>query len=193
MKTRVGYAGGTTSAPTYYNIGDHSETVQVIYDPAIVSYEQLLAAFWGGHNAASPGYTAQYRSAIFYNTEEQYDLANKSRAEQEIQLGQNVYTAIEPYTNFYFAEDYHQKYLLRQKSDLVNELYAIYPEPVDFRDSTAVARLNGYVGGYGDLNNLVKNIDRLGLSESGKQELLRITESGLTPVCHASICGEKTE
>jgi peptide-methionine (S)-S-oxide reductase len=179
----VGYAGGTTTNPTYYNIGDHSETVEVDFDPTIVSYEQLLAAFWSGHNAWYPPYSVQYRSAIFYTTDQQQKLANESKQAEEAKLGKPIYTDIEPYTSFYVAEDYHQKYYLRQNSDLANELYTIYPNPADFRDSTVVARLNGYVGGYGDLDTLKKNLDNFGLSESGKQTLLKIVESGLTLVC----------
>jgi peptide-methionine (S)-S-oxide reductase len=85
------------------------------------------------------------------------------------------------------AEDYHQKYYLKQRPDVVNTLYSIYPNPEDFMDSTAVARLNGYVGGFGDSDTLKKNLDSLGLSESGKQALLKIAHSGLTPGCPVNI------
>ncbi len=65
----------------------------------------------------------------------------------------------------------------------MNALYAFYPDPADFMDSTAAARLNGYFFGYGDIDTLKKNLDSLGLSEAGKQTLLNIAESGLRPVC----------
>ncbi len=152
------------------------------YDPNIVSYQQLLAAFWSGHDATYTQYSMQYRSAIFYATDEQKELANEYKEAEEARLGKTIYTDIEPYTGLFVAEDYHQKYDLRQKSDLVNELYAIYPDAADFRDSTAVARLNGYAGGYGDQDTLKNNLDNFGLSESGKQTLLKIVESGITPV-----------
>jgi peptide-methionine (S)-S-oxide reductase len=177
IRTRAGYAGGTTDNPNYNNIGDHSETVRVDYDPDIVSYEELLAAFWGGHNATVSPNTMQYRSAIFYTTEEQRRLASASKEAEETRLGKMVYTSIEPYTAFYIAEDYHQKYYLRQRHELVDELYAIYPDPAEFRDSTTAARLNGYIGGYGDADTITKNLDKLGLSQPGRQALLDILKS----------------
>jgi peptide-methionine (S)-S-oxide reductase len=179
----VGYGGGTTANPTYGNIGDYCETVEVEYDPAIVTYEQLLAAFWNGHDATYPPYSSQYRSAIFYTADQQRDLANESRQAEEAKLGRTIYTDIAPNARFYVAEDYHQKFYLRQRSDVVNTIYAIYPNPADFRDSTAAARLNGYLGGYGDLETLKNNLDKLGLSESGKRALLQMTSSGLTHAC----------
>jgi methionine-S-sulfoxide reductase len=179
----VGYAGGTTASPTYYNIGDHSETIEVDFDPAIIAYEQLLVAFWSGHDASYPPYSVQYRSAIFYTTDQQQKLANDSKQAEEARLGKPIHTDIELGTGFYVAEDYHQKYDLRQRPDVASALHAIYPNPADFRDSTAVARLNGYVGGYGDSDTLKKNLDSLGLSESGKKALLETAKLGLTPAC----------
>ncbi|MFH0768239.1 MAG: hypothetical protein V1932_01570 [Chloroflexota bacterium] len=64
---------------------------------------------------------------------------------------------------------------------------SFYPNPADFRDSTAIAHLNGYVGGYGDMETLKKDLDTFGLSESGKQVLLQIAESGLTPGCPVNL------
>jgi peptide-methionine (S)-S-oxide reductase len=179
----VGYAGGTTANPTYDNIGDYSETVEAEYDPSVVTYEQLLAAFWNSHDATYPPYSSQYRSAVFYTTDQQRDLANESRQAEEARLGQTLYTDIARSSGFYVAEDDHQKYYLRQTSDLAKAMYAIYPDPADFRDSTAAARLNGYLAGYGDSETLKNNIDKLGLSESGKLELLQMTSSGLTHAC----------
>ena len=153
------------------------------YDPNIVTYDQLLAAFWDGHNATHRSYSAQYRSAIFYTDEQQHELASKYKQAKETELGQQLYTDIEPFTDFYIAEEYHQKYYLRLQSDLADELYAIYPDPADFRDSTAAARLNGYVAGFGAQDTLEKRLNSLGLSESGKKELVAIAKIGLFPVC----------
>jgi peptide-methionine (S)-S-oxide reductase len=155
----------------------------VDFDPAVVSYEQLLAAFFSSHNAAAPPYSIQYRSAIFFTSEQQEKLAGETKQREETRLGQKLYTAIEPYTSFTIAEDYHQKYYLQLRSDIVNELLSVYPDPADFRDSTAAARINGYVGGYGDPDSLKKNLDKIGLSQSGQQALLQIAESGLSAVC----------
>jgi peptide-methionine (S)-S-oxide reductase len=155
----------------------------VDFDPSVVSYQQLLMAFGNSHDATYPSYSEQYRSAIFYTTEKQQKLASEFKQAQEAKLGKRLYTSIEPYTGFNIAEDYHQKYYLRSYSEVVKVIYEIYPNPADFRDSTATARLNGYLGGYGDPDTLMKNLDSLGLSQSGKQALLKLTESGLSPVC----------
>jgi peptide-methionine (S)-S-oxide reductase len=155
----------------------------VDYDPDIVSYKQLLGAFWHGHDATYPPYSKQYRSAVFYTTDEQRELATEYKQAEETRLGATIYTDIEPYAGFFMAEDYHQKYYLRQFPAIVNDLYDIYPDPADFRDSTAAARLDGYIGGYGETDALKKDLDNLGLSESGKQALLKITASGLHAVC----------
>jgi peptide-methionine (S)-S-oxide reductase len=178
----VGYAGGTTVNPTYENIGDYSETVQVDYDPGVVSFKQLLEAFWGGHDATLEPYSRQYRSAIFYTDEGQKQLASEFKQAEESRLGRHLYTDILPLTHFYVAEDYHQKFYLKG-SELANDFYKIYPDPAEFRDSTAAARLNGYMGGYGDPDTIKKNLDQLGLSQSSREILLQAAESNLTPGC----------
>ena len=75
VRTRVGYAGGTTDNPTYYKIGDHSETIQIDYDPSVISYRQLLDVFWNGHNCTLRSPTRQYMSIVFYHNEQQRQLA----------------------------------------------------------------------------------------------------------------------
>jgi peptide-methionine (S)-S-oxide reductase len=179
----VGYAGGTSASPSYDHIGDHSETIRVGYDPSIITFDQLLTAFWSGHDPTVPEYTRQYRSAIFYVNEQQQMLAVTSKQAREAALGRTILTSIEPLVGFTAAEDYHQKYYLRQRPDIVDAIYAIYPDPIDFRNSTAAARLNGYLGGYGDAAILAKHINELGLSESGKKALMQAIESGLSPFC----------
>ena len=71
VRTRVGYAGGTSPEPTYHRLGDHSETVEVDYDASLTAYEDLLAEFWRAHDPRRPAYSVQYRSAILYRTEEE--------------------------------------------------------------------------------------------------------------------------
>ena len=183
VRTRVGYSGGSSADPTYESIGDHSETVQVDFDPSVITYELLLEAFWSSHDAAEPPFSRQYRSAIFYADEEQRQAAAASKAQKESVTGKTMLTDIEPFSGFYLAEDYHQKTYLQTVPELMAEMTAIYPDPEDLLNSTAAARLNGYAGGYGDLETVQKNLDSLGLSEAGKQKLLEVTESGLIPGC----------
>jgi peptide-methionine (S)-S-oxide reductase len=122
LSTRAGYSGGTVANPTYEQVCSdrtgHAETVEVIYDPARVTYEQLLRIFWDNHdpttlNRQGPDFGSQYRSVIFYTSPAQRDLAVASLAARQAsgQYRRPIVTAIEPARTFYPAEDYHQQYL----------------------------------------------------------------------------------
>ena len=100
--------------PTYHDLGDHSETIQVDYDPAQISYAQLLEVFWTHHNPFTPLWSRQYMSAILYHNEEQRRLALESKSQLEARRGARVHTQIVPAGQFYLAEDYHQKYLMKR-------------------------------------------------------------------------------
>jgi peptide-methionine (S)-S-oxide reductase len=101
-------------------------------------------------------------------------MAEASKARQEAELGRTIYTEIIPFSEFYLAEDYHQKYYLRQERALAREFQRIYPDLEDFVNSTAVTRANGYVAGNGSLDQLQAELDNLGLSPQAKQTLLDI-------------------
>jgi len=121
----VGYAGGTLDNPTYGDVctgrTGHAEVVEVEYDPARVSYEKLLDVFWENHdptqlNRQGPDTGTQYRSAIFYHSDEQGAAAEESkrRLEESGRLRRRVVTEIAPASTFYPAEDYHQQYLAKR-------------------------------------------------------------------------------
>jgi peptide-methionine (S)-S-oxide reductase len=158
--------------------------------PAVVSYDQLLQAFWSGHDPAYAEPSRQYRSVIFYLSEEQKNLAIASREREESAAGQPLFTQIEALGEFYLAEDYHQKYYLRGNPEINAEISAIYTGLMDFVNSTASTRLNGYIAGYGNQDILQKQLDSLGLSEDGKKRLLKLTSSGLKPGCPLNRCNQ---
>jgi peptide-methionine (S)-S-oxide reductase len=168
----VGYTGGTKPNPTYHSLGDHSESIEIEYDPTRISYRDLLRIFWGDHNPTARSWSRQYRAAIFYHDEAQKRLAEETRDEVARRLGKTVRTAIEPAGTFTPAEDYHQKYWLRQVKGLMREFHAVYPNERDFAASTAAARVNGFVGGNGTRAQLDAVADSLGLS-SEALKLLR--------------------
>jgi len=101
IRTRVGYTGGTAKDPTYYNLGDHIETVQVDYDPTRVSYQELLEVFWDSHDPAQQPWSRQYLSMVFYNNDEQKRLALESRDHEEAKRGTEIFTEIIPASQFY--------------------------------------------------------------------------------------------
>ncbi len=167
----MGYAGGQTEKPDYNNLGDHTEAVQVDYDPRRISYEQLLEIFWNSHTATSRSWSTQYKNAIFYHDETQRQAGENTRTTLAQKTGRTIHTEVAPLRSFNLAENYHQKYLLKQRPDLTAAMARIYPLNSDFIDSTAVTRLNGYIGGNGSTAQLVREIDSLGLSEAGRRVL----------------------
>jgi peptide-methionine (S)-S-oxide reductase len=120
--TTVGYTGGTLKNPTYQDVCSgrtgHAEAVEVEFDPAQVSYEQLLSVFWQSHdpttlNRQGPDAGTQYRSAIFYHDAAQQASAAGSKAllEKMNAFKRPIVTEVIPASDFYRAEDYHQQYL----------------------------------------------------------------------------------
>jgi peptide-methionine (S)-S-oxide reductase len=122
--TMVGYTGGAFENPTYEDVCSgttgHAEAIQVEYDPSITSYEDLLMIFWSNHNPTTlnrqgPDVGEQYRSAVFYHTQEQESVAQKMKEKLQDEamkrFGKEIVTEIKPSSTFYKAEEYHQKYL----------------------------------------------------------------------------------
>jgi len=122
VSTQVGYVGGRTADPTYEQVCSgrtgHAEAVEVTYDPARVSYDELLRVFWENHdpttpNRQGPDVGEQYRSAVFFHSPEQEAAAKASVASLEAakRFRRPIVTQIVPAGPFYRAEDYHQQYL----------------------------------------------------------------------------------
>lgn len=172
VRTRVGYAGGTTTNPTYRNIGNHIETIQIDYNPTLITFEELLTLFWKFHDPTRPSYKRQYTSALFTHDKKQAILIDYSLNQHVHDLNKSIYTEVIPFEKFHIAEDYHQKYRLRQIPELMQEFNAMYPSAINFMNSTAAARVNGYLSGYGSKENLKKEIELFGLSSEAK-DLIR--------------------
>jgi methionine-S-sulfoxide reductase len=170
----VGYTGGTAKDPTYHDLRDHSEAVQIDFDPARITYRELLAIFWMGHEPTRKSWSRQYRAAIFYHNEEQKRLATETRDRLASEEKTGIATAVEPYSGFTLAEDYHQKHSLRSYPEVMKEFRTIYPDMRSLVDSTAVARANGYLGGYGSCDSLKEEIEGLGLSPRSKEMLTSV-------------------
>lgn len=117
--TRVGYIGGTAKSPTYEQVctdrTGHAEAVEVTFNPAIVSYEELLDVFWANHdpttkNRQGPDIGTQYRSAIFTHDPLQQKSAEASRERAQEKFPRPIVTEILEAPNFYEGEEYHQQY-----------------------------------------------------------------------------------
>ncbi len=176
IRTRVGYSGGTTASPTYTSIGDHSETIQMDFDPTVVGYAALLDIFWESHNPENPPTCTQYKSAVFYHDDAQRQLAEQTKLAQEALWG-TIHTDILQASQFYRAEDYHQKWYLRNNSILSRDCTTIYPDAMDFTDSTAVARINGIVARHYTADRLEAEIADFGLSEEANTLLRALAQN----------------
>ncbi len=124
LETTVGYTGSHTENPTYKQVctgtTGHSEAVEIVFDPAVVSYKELLGYFWRLHDPTTPNIQgvdigSQYHSAIFYHNEEQKNAAEKSKSEFNASsvFKEQAVTEIVPAKTFYKAEEYHQDYFTR--------------------------------------------------------------------------------
>ncbi|MCF8237195.1 MAG: peptide-methionine (S)-S-oxide reductase MsrA [Saprospiraceae bacterium] len=145
-KVESGYSGGTTVNPTYREIGSgitgHAEAVQIHFDPKEISFEEILEVFWSTHdpttlNRQGHDVGTQYRSAIFYHTDEQKVIAEKSIREVATTIWDDpIVTEVAPVKNFYVAESYHQDYY----SLNANQPYCravITPKMAKFREKFA--------------------------------------------------------
>ncbi len=173
LRTRVGYCGGSTPAPTYRRMGDHAESIQVDFDPRVVTYEQLLEVFWTSHNPCRTPWSRQYMSAVFWHDDAQR-AAIESTRRRFVETPDAVRTEIAPFDRFWIAEDYHQKYRLRADGPLHDELRALFDDERAFVDSTAAARVNAWLDGHGAPEQLERELGRLGLTAAGEARLLRL-------------------
>jgi len=123
-KTVVGYMGGTIKNPTYEKVctneTGHVEVCQVEYNSKIISYETLLEVFWKIHNPTQLNrqgldFGIQYKSIIFYFNENQKNIAMKSKKEKQKYFSKKIVTQIIKAEEFYKAEEYHQKYLMKKR------------------------------------------------------------------------------
>ena len=166
IRTRVGYAGGTTPSPTYRNIGDHTEVIQFDFDPTVITYRELLDVFWEHHTPTRSNLNRQYRNVVLVHNEEQREDAEAKLREMALEIEDRITTPIEMIGTFTRAEDYHQKYYLRAAGFIYDELRAFYPEELDFVDATSSSRINAYIGGYGTMALFEQERELLGLSDA---------------------------
>ncbi|KAH7300606.1 hypothetical protein KP509_24G071000 [Ceratopteris richardii] len=152
LRTTAGYAGGSKLNPEYRNIGDQAEAVEVEFNPEIIRYEQLLDVFWTSHDPTQvfgqgPDVGSQYRSAIYFQGQEQENLALLSKTREEAKLSEGqLTTEIKPIGIFFPAESEHQKFELRRNSELM-QLLGSAGIGEDLSSSRLGTRLNAYAAG----------------------------------------------
>lgn len=147
VRTRVGYAGGTTLDPTYHALGDHTEVVQVEFDPDTVAYRDLLDRVFSSHNPQHQTRKTQYQNVVFAETEDQRTALGEFLTSQGL-TADGIGTRIEQLSRFYPAEGYHQKHKLRSVSSLMDAFEAAGYDDDELRESPIAAKLNGYAAGH---------------------------------------------
>ncbi|MEW4371027.1 peptide-methionine (S)-S-oxide reductase MsrA [Paenibacillus kandeliae] len=143
VHTSTGYAGGTTEQPVYRQMGDHSETIRLEYNPDVLPLETLLTLFWEHHRPEVINTykdSRQYRSILLYEHEDQRNIIQRLQAEHE----SRAYTEIQPCSTFYLAEERHQKYYLQRKPEVLAALDSLFTNREQALQSTLAARLNGW-------------------------------------------------
>ncbi|GAQ77993.1 Peptide methionine sulfoxide reductase [Klebsormidium nitens] len=189
ITTAVGYTGGHVENPTYkqvcYKDTGHAEAVLLTFDPSKVSFKQLLEVFFENHNPTTlnrqgPDYGSQYRSAVFYYSEEQKEATLAAKKKYEALLNKPVVTQIVPAVTFYNAEDYHQKYALRLR-DHKPLLTSLKMSDKEILTSPIAAKLNGYVTGQAP-PEVLQEVEALPLRDETRRLLPQIHFAG--PACH---------
>lgn|GEM_PF-123873 len=160
LRTRVGYAGGTTEQPTYREMGDHSETVEVDFDPQIVTLEQLLELFWKHHKPVNINeYKGrQYWSLALYRSGEQREAIERVKRRLEQESGVPLDTEATAFRAFYLAEARHRKYYLKRFPEAVAKLDELYGAEEQWERSTLAARLNGLAKGYTSMERIAEEL-----------------------------------
>jgi peptide methionine sulfoxide reductase MsrA len=163
LRTRVGYSGGLKPSPDYHDLKDHCETTQIQFNPSKVSYTQLLRIFWERHDYATP-IENQYKSAIFYNDEQQrieaeasLELVKAGKMGQERFNHLDILTVIAPATTFFIGELYHQKYFLQCNRKIFSLLK--YRCREDMIDDPVATSINGYLHGSGCVGAFMAEVD----------------------------------
>lgn len=177
IRTRVGYAGGTTSDPTYRQMGDHTETVEMDFDPNTISLEDILNVFWNHHNPVNINdYKGrQYMSILLYHDEKQRERMDQV-IEKRKKLGNKgeTLTLIAPYEGLHLAENNHQKYYLKRYPDAFDKLSILYPNHNDLVNSTLAARMNGLAKGYTNLEHIRNEIKQWSMNLDDQSHIMDV-------------------
>lgn len=149
--------------------------MQIEFDPTVISYAELVDLMFTLHDPASRPSYQQYASVVLAHDDEQLRIARERAQVAAAKLGKPLTTRIEPLKRFWPAEDYHQKYYLRNNNTLMRQFRGMLGnDEVALRDSSAAMRVNGYVSGSGTRARLEGEIGSFGLSEAARADLVSL-------------------
>ncbi len=155
-------------------MGDHTETIEIDFDPTLICFEQIMEVFWENHHPSRRrGYGGrQYMSLLLYHNEIQKNEALQIKRKWEKIRGEVIPTEIKSYTQFFLAEEKHQKYYLKRYKTAYEAVRELFTTHDQFVQSTLIARLNGFVREFGTLSDLKSEIETWGLSKSDQIRIL---------------------
>jgi peptide-methionine (S)-S-oxide reductase len=159
VRTRVGYAGGTRTDPSYHALGDHTEVFQVDFDPGRTSYRALAGRALDAHDPNRRVPKTQYQNVLFAATAAQRETLATLLEERGLEADA-IGTRIERLDRFYLAEDYHQKHSLRGTPGLRSVFEELGYDDAELRESPAAAVLNGAAAGHDVGGDLGAALDR---------------------------------
>jgi len=177
--TQTGYAGGTADHPTYREMGDHTECIQLEFDTEVITFEELAAIFWERHQPVNiNGYKGrQYQSLLIYETDSQREAIDRVLRNRERSGLGRPETDIVPYSIFYAAEERHQKYYLKRYPQAVEALTSLYPSHSQLNSSTIAARLNGLAKGFTNMERIKLEVEAWGIDDRARSRLLETITS----------------
>jgi peptide-methionine (S)-S-oxide reductase len=147
VRTRVGYAGGSRPDPSYHALGDHTEALQIEYDPEVRPYRDLLERVFRSHDPTTQVRKTQYQNVVFTASQTQRETLEAVLEARELDPAA-VETRLEELEQFHVAEDYHQKHSLRGSTGPEGVFEALGYDEADLRESPAAAKLNGHAAGH---------------------------------------------
>lgn len=174
LRTRVGYTGGDTTTPSYENLGNHIEVIEVDYDPTVISYEGLIEAYFNLYDASVRPYSHRVKSVIYFRTENEKQIANRVKTAVSQQLNKPLFTEVDPMPVFYIAEAYHQLSYLKKETSLYSEISQMFPDENVQLLSVLASKLNGFIAGYGTLEALENVLEQSSLSSESLKRMHEI-------------------
>lgn len=164
-------------------MGDHTEAIQVEFDPKKITFKQILDVITAEHNPHARVRGTQYKSVLWTHGEAQAKAAAAWVAALEKKNKKQVTTEVRPAERFWIAEDYHQKYYLRGRDRLVQALFGARLDDEAFRNSTLAARVNGWLTGGGTAEEIEREVKALGLGDKQKQALKEALGKRAAAIC----------
>lgn len=174
LRTRVGYAGGNSTNPSYDNLGNHVEVFEVDYDPEILSYATMVELYFTTYDATARPFSQRVASVIYYRNKDEQVIAEQIKSSLEAASEEGIFTILRPIDTFYLAEEKHQLSYLKQEVSLYAELQVMFDEEDQLLLSILASKLNGFIAGYGHEEDFEHVLSKSSLSQASLDRLRTI-------------------